>query len=140
MQAKTAADKVTVLAATEYSADAQSSAVKLPGFVNGFVFELDCTAAADAADDYCDVYIQTRVDGTNWVDVVHFTQLIGNGGTKRYYAKITAGAAMTMFENATALGAAAVRDILGDDWRVDVDITDGAGTHTFTIAVYAMPM
>lgn len=101
--------------------------------------QLEVTAAATDAGDKCDVYVQTTIDGTNWVDIVHFTQLAGNGGAKRYYAKIVAEAALTEFENATALGAAAQRAIIGTQYRVRWAITEtSTDDESFTFAVYAV--
>jgi len=88
------------------------------------------TAAATDVGDLLDVYVQTKIDGTNWLDVQHFTQVLGNGGAKRYVAKVASGAAVTEFENGAALGAAAKRDLIGDDWRVRWVIVDDAGTGT----------
>ena len=60
------------------SATASGSAVHIPGAFNGMAFVLDVTAAAVAADDTLDVKVQCRLDGTNWHDVVSFTQCAGN--------------------------------------------------------------
>src|SRR3990167_2186343 len=65
-------------------------------------FELDVTSAAVGVDDTCDVYVQTLY-GSNWLTVVHFTQILGNGGAKRYYAKVCSQLAQAEFENGTAL-------------------------------------
>src|SRR3990167_7236070 len=99
---------------------------------SAIVFVFDQALAGSAVDDTCDVFVQTKIDGANWVDVVHFTQRLGNGtDALRSVAKIRASAAMTEFENATALGAAAVRDLIGDEWAVRWVIVTGAGTHSF---------
>jgi hypothetical protein len=107
--------------------------------VNAFAFVLDVTAAATAAGDHLDVYVQTKLDGTNWVDVVHFTQLDGNGGTKRYFEKVVAGPAFAGFENGTALGEGEVRDLAGNPWRVRYVVTD-VDDPSFTFSVVACPM
>jgi len=108
MLAKQVADRVTLQASAAQTATGAGTAVYLPGMVNGFVFELDLTAAATEVGDTLDVFVQTLVDGTNYVDIAHFTQCLGNGGAKRYYMKVTADGLMTGFENATALGANAI--------------------------------
>ncbi len=105
------------------------------------IFELDVTAAATDAGDELDVYVQTLVDGTNWIDVVRFTQLLGNGGAKRFFAKITAAAAETMFEAGAALNAGNVRNLMGDAWRTKhVQVDDSTQNASFTFAVYAVPV
>jgi hypothetical protein len=98
--------------------------------------ELDVTAAATAAGDTLDVFVQTTIDGTNWVDIAHFTQVLGNGGAKRYFAKILATGALTEFENGAALAAAAQRAICGDQYRVRWVIAS-ASSPSFTFSVTA---
>ena len=141
MQAKRAADRVTIQASAEATetAGANGSTVYLPGMINGLVFELDVTAAATVAADTLDVFIQTQLDGTNWVDVSHFTQVLGDGGAKRYYTKIASDTALTEFENGAALGAAAVRNLLGDTWRARwVVVNDTDPAFTFSVTVVTM--
>lgn len=142
LRAKQSHDYVTILASGAVTAtSAGTAAVRMPGMVNGYVFQLDVTAAATEVGDTLDVFVQTMIDGTNYVDVAHFTQVLGNGGAKRYITKLSSSAAQAEFENATALGAAALRNILGDQWRVRYAITDaGAANASFTISVIACPM
>ena len=142
MEAKKAHDFVALLASTTVTATSTgTTAVRMPGMVNAYAFVLDVTAAATDSGDKLDVYIQTMCDGTNWVDVQRFTQVLGNGGAKRYVAKITASAAMTEFENGTGLGAAALRNVFGDQWRVRYVVTDaGTDNASFTFSVTACPM
>lgn len=108
------------------------------GEFGAIVFQLDLTAAATAADDTFDCYVQTTIDGTNWVDIHHFTQMVGNGGAKRYFAKVVKDVAVTEFENATALAAGASRSILGDKFRVRWVIVDANTVNaSFTFSVLA---
>ena len=90
------------------------------------IAELDVTAAATETGDTLDVYIQTTVDGTNWVDIVHFTQVLGDGGAKRYYTKVVRDLAMTEFETTASFSAASVRGILGNRYRARWAITDAS--------------
>ena len=104
-----------------------------------FAFVLDVTEAATEAGDTLDVYVQTLIGG-NWVDVVHFTQVLGTGGTQRCVSKIAAGLANSEFDNGTSLGAAAVRNLLGDAYRVRWAITDASTDNaSFTFSVTAIP-
>lgn len=142
MEVKRAHDKVTLLASTTTIAGAVTatgSAVRLPGMVNAIAFTLDVTAAATDAGDTLDVAIQTKIDGTNWVDVVAFTQVLGNGGALRHIAKVSAETAQAMFLNA-ALAAGNVRNLLGDEWRVSYVQVDADADATFTFSVTACPM
>jgi hypothetical protein len=136
-----AADNVqnqTLQASGAQTATGNGTAVTGFGQYKVLMCELDVTAAATEVGDELDVFVQTQVDGTNWVDVVHFTQVLGNGGAKRYFAKINAGIAQAEFENGAALGAAAVRNILGDTYRVRWAITDaGDDNASFTFSVKA---
>ena len=143
LQKKTSHDAIELLAATTPAAgavDTAGSAVRLPGMVNGFAFILDVTAAATDVGDTLDVQVETKLDGTNWVPVAHFTQVLGNGGAKRYVAKIVAGLAEDDFEDSAALGASAVRHLLGDEWRVAYVQVDGNSDAAFTFSVVACPM
>lgn len=49
------------------------------------VVQVNVTAAATDVGDTLDVYIDTSYDGgSTWVNIMHFTQVLGNGGAKRY--------------------------------------------------------
>lgn len=128
------ADGTRTTATTAYG-----SAVRLPRPENGVVFLLNMTDKAAAAGDTLDVYVQTLISAT-WVDVVHFTQQLGNGtNDEEYFAKICTAAAQAEFEEATALGAAAVRHVIGDEWKVKYTIVDaGGGTQSFRFDVQAI--
>lgn len=137
-------DLVTVLASTVATAQGTgSTAVPIYGIKSDVQFSLICTAAATAAGDKIDVYVQALVAGTpasgTWVDVVHFTQLLGNGGAKNIIAHINAGQAEAMFDTSSALSAGSIRNIIGDFWRVRWDITT-ASAPSFTFSVVAMPV
>jgi hypothetical protein len=127
---------VTLLASAARTTTGTGDALADLGEFGSLVLQLDVTAAATAAGDTLDVYCQTTIDGTNWVDIHHFTQVLGNGSAKRYYAKIVKDVALTEFENGTALGAAASRSILGNQYRVRWAITD-ADDASFTFSVKA---
>ncbi len=142
LQTKKVYDFVTLLASTTTAAGAvntSGSAVRLPGMVNALVFTLDVSAAATDAVDTLDVKVQTKVDGTNWIDVVHFTQVLGNGGAVRHVAKVVAQEAQAMFLNA-ALAVGTTRNLLGDDWRVAYVQVDGDSDASFTFSITACPM
>ena len=135
------ASAVNAVAGTTFS----STPVYMPLMLQSVVWELDVTATAAASGDTLDVWIQTTIDGNtvatpNWVDIVHFTQLLGTTGAKRYFAKTCAGLTIAMFENATALAAGSIRDVLGDAYRARWSIVDG-GAHgqSFTFSVSGCP-
>lgn len=140
-QPKAAHEATTLLASAARATDSEGSSVRLP-VAGAMVFVLDITAAATEAGDTLDVFIQTKLDGTNWLDIVHFTQATGTGGAKRHVAKVVRDVAEAMFENGTALAAGSVRNLLGDEYRVRWDVTDATttGNISFTFSVQACPM
>lgn len=117
-----------------------TTAVRLPGMVNAFTFVLDVSAAATDAGDTLDVKVQTKIDGANWVDVIHFTQVLGNGGAKRFVAKLLANTAETLFLDAALAAGTTVRHLFGDEWRVNYVQVDADANASFTWSVIACPM
>ncbi|HEV3021483.1 MAG TPA: hypothetical protein VGX76_03425 [Pirellulales bacterium] len=101
-------------------------------------FLLDVTAAATLVGDTLDVSIQTTfdavpTDGGLWFDIVHFAQVLGNGGAKRWVDKIATNLAQVEFERGTALAASSVRHIFGDAYRVKIAVV-GTGSFTFSVS------
>jgi hypothetical protein len=133
-------ESVTLVASAVVTADSTGTTeVRLP-VCNAVGFVLNCTAAATDVGDILAAFIQTRV-GDMWVDVVAFTTVLGNGGAKRYFAKVSAGLAETMFENASALAAGSVRNLHGDAWRARYTVTDASTDNaSFTFSITAIPM
>jgi hypothetical protein len=144
LEKKTDGDAIELLASTTQAGaatDNGSTNIYMPGMVNGFAFTLDVTAAATESNDKLDVFVQTKIDATNWLDVVHFTQCDGDGGVLTYVEKICADAAEAGFETGTALGEGEVRNLLGDMWRVRWVTLDPTGSNaSFTFSVMACPM
>ena len=136
---KEGVDSLPILkSATNTDTSAGEASVRLPRPQNGVVFVLDLTAAATEVGDTLDVFVQTEIGG-QFVDIVHFTQILGNGGTKRFFAKISASEPQAEFENGASLAAGSVRNLIGDDWRIRFDITDaGADNASFTFSVNAL--
>jgi len=139
-------EPVTITASAARTATGNGSAVALlEGFkeCNGVIFVLDLTNAATDAGDTLDVFVQARLDNTpNWVDVVHFTQILGNGSDNlTYVAKVLTSGANTEFEIGSALGAASVRNLMAYDIRARWAIVDsGDADQTFTFSIWAVPV
>ncbi|HDZ21931.1 hypothetical protein LCGC14_0714580 [marine sediment metagenome] len=139
-------DTTTLQAATTTAAgaiDTTGSAVGMGIPLNGFVFVLDVTAAATDVGDLLDVSVETRIDdgvGATWHQVVHFTQVLGDGGAKQFVEKITSARIEAGYESGTALGAGLVRNLIGDEWRVAWVQVDADSDATFTFSVTACPM
>lgn len=105
---------------------------------NSVLLELDVTAGGVGSGDTLNVYVQTRIDGVNWVDVAAFSQVLGNAAVKRFYVTLNASQAMTAFENASVLSAGSTRNLIGNDWAVRWVIA-GSGPPTFTFSVTTTP-
>lgn len=136
-------DVVTIQAAittTGAIGSTNTDAVRLPGMVNAVVFVCDVSAAATDVGDTLDIKVQTKLDGTNWVDVIHFTQILGNGGAKRFVAKLLANTAETLFADGVLGAGTTVRHLLGDEWRVNYVQVDANANASFTWSVTACPM
>jgi hypothetical protein len=104
------------------------------------LFLLNVTAAATEVDDTLDVYLQKTADnGTTWDDFVHFTQVLGNGGAKKFIAEWTSKATPESEMHAAQDGTMAVgvaQGPLGKKIRVKWVIVDpggGAASFTFTV-------
>ena len=139
-----AISRATTLATVTTAAGAvntNSSGVRIPEWEHGVVFTLDVTAAATDAGDTLDVTVQSLVDGTNWLDILHFTQILGNGGALRFSRKILASSAeATDINHATALAAGDERHFLGDAYRVKYVQADVNVNAAFTFSVSALAM
>ena len=140
---KGATDAVTLATVTAAGAGVgvNSTPTTLQYASNGFCFQLDVTAAATDAGDTLDVRVQTSIDGTNYFDVVAFTQVLGNGGAKRRIAKISASQPQADFDATATLAAGNVRNMFGDLWRVNYTVVDVSTQNAaFTFTVKAMPI
>jgi hypothetical protein len=113
--------------------------------IHALIAQLNVTAAAKDAGDILNVALQTTFDGSTWTDVIAFTAVLGNGGAKRFAAKIDGSMeqqldedASAIINNATALAAGSVRNLIGESVRVKYAITNDADSTvdtTFTFSV-----
>lgn len=104
-------------------------------------FLLTLTNAADDVDDTLDVYIDCSLDdGATWVNIVHFTQILGNGADAQKFVAICPRAGSPDEISVTSdVGAGATpRNFIGDRVRVRYVIVDPTGADaTFTFSVVA---
>ncbi len=85
-----AAQLVLLPAATRTTSGASAGLAFDLSDVQTAVFFLSVTAAATEAGDTLDVYLQHSPDGgTTWDDFGHFTQVLGNGGAKKFLGRWT---------------------------------------------------
>ena len=142
LQQKRADDRQSLHDSGAETVTGTGTAVRLPGLaeMKAVALVLDVTAAATEVGDTLDVKVQTRFGESLWVDVVAFTQVLGNGSAKRYIAKIITNAAESMFADAV-LAAGSVRNLLGEEYRAVWAIVDaGTDNASFTFSVTAIPM
>lgn len=137
---------VSVLASTTATADGTAAAASYQyGRVNAAVFLLTVSAAAAAVGDLLDVFLQSSADGgTTYDDFVRFTQVLGNGGAKKYIAVWQRDVTPTRALGAPQDGAMAAgvnQGPVATTWRIKYKVTDG-GAHgqSFTFKVDMSPI
>lgn len=101
--------------------------------------------AATDATDTLDVYVQHSPDGgTTYDDFVHFTQVLGNGGAKKYIATWFRDMAPETEMKAPAdasLAAGVLQGPIGSTLRVKWVVVDsGNADQSFTFKVEANPV
>ena len=110
-----------------------------PEIIKSASFILDVTAAATDVDDTLNVFIQSFKHGL-WEDLVHFTEVLGNGGVKKFIAEWArddaVDAELGAPEDAALAAGVKQGGMLGDDLRVKFVIVDpGGGAASFTFSV-----
>lgn len=105
-------------------------------------FVLDVSAAAAAAGDTLDVYVQSVINGDQgspwWDDFIHFTQVLGNGGAKRIHAlwlRDYAPATQLGAVQDAAMAAGVLNGPIGDSIRVKWVIGGATPSFTFSLGV-----
>lgn len=83
---------ITLKASGAQTASVTGTSLSLEEVFGQALFTLDVTAAATAVGDTLDVYVDFSYDNATWINAIHFTQVLGNGGAKREVAKITSEA------------------------------------------------
>jgi len=80
-------EQITLFAAAArtVTAGVNGDTVYVGGERVGYIFYLDVTAAATAAGDILDVFIDWSLDGTRWFNGARFTRVLGNGGAVSFY-------------------------------------------------------
>ena len=120
------------------TAGTNGTAVNVAGERRRFIFILNVTAAATDADDTLDVYIDWSLDNVTFYNGGHFTQVLGNGGAKSFYAVFDASAGTTAGVAVTADQAVNtfVPTLFGPYVRTRyVVVNPGAGAASFTFSV-----
>lgn len=114
------------------------AAVEIPGNIQAVVVQANIAPMLAVGDTF-DLFVQTLFIASGveiWVDVIHFTQILGNGSAVSLYDKITSGLDEGFFEIGTTLAADAQRNLLGKKWRVRWEIGGATPEFTFDVALY----
>ena len=116
--------------------------VEIPSAARALVAVLAAPTNGSLVGDTLDVYVQTRIQAIvpAWLDVIHFTQVLGNGGPVGYTDKILVNLDEADFTTGAVLGVGVKRHIFGDLWRCRWVIADGGGTHSFLFELNIIPM
>lgn len=121
------------------SGNSQATSVRMKDAMGCVSLVLDVTAGGTDNTDSLDVTVQTMLDGVNFVDVCHFTQVTGDAPVKRYVAKLQTGTPQSQINPVTAaLAAGTTRNHFGDQWAVKWVVASGNNA-TFTFSVTACP-
>ncbi len=125
------------------TAGTNGTAVIYQGERSRILVVLDLTAAGVDANDTLDVYVDVSIDGTIWMNAIHFAQMLGTGGAKRYFAVLDPSNPGTSAIDVTSDAAAGVvrPGLFGAQARgryVIVDPTGANAAFSFTLAAYAM--
>jgi len=105
-----------------------------------FALLLTFTNKADDVDDTCNVYIDMLVGVSTWVNVVHFTQVLGNAAdASAEYASLMPSADVVTLDVSTNAGSGVIRPhVFGSEIRVRWVIVDPTGADaSFTFGVQA---
>jgi hypothetical protein len=117
------------------------SAVQLSRSYRELIVQLIVSEAADVSDTL-DVYVDTSFDsGTTWVNIGHFTQVVGNGGAKTYvmsFCNANPGTSAVIDVSSTA-SAGATRQIgFGNRIRYRGVMVDADENGSFTYGIKAL--
>jgi hypothetical protein len=133
---------VALLAWGVRTASGAGSVVLLEAEFGYLATGLVVTAASAAAGDTLDVYIQQTFDSVNYDDLVHFAQVLGNGGAKMFLSSSAVRradlAAETHEATDAALAAGTARDVMaGRSFKVKWVIA--GATPSFSFQVLGFP-
>jgi len=140
LPAVAAAQITLVSSAVRTASGTQAVTIPAPNLYDSAVFLLSVSAAATDVGDTLDVYLQSSPDGgTTWDDFAHFTQVLGNGGVKKFLASwahwVTAEAEMKPPADA-GLAAGVLQGPVSSTWRVKWVVVDaGTANASFTFSV-----
>jgi len=131
----------TLQSASAIGADANGTALKYDKPFSEALIMLDVTVAASTAADTLNVFIDVSPDGgTTWINVGHFTEVVGDGGAVKHIMALNADnpGATAVFDVIADAAAGATRQIgISDRMRARSVIVDDSASAAFTFDVIA---
>ena len=132
-------DNLTLVSSAARTAADTTTVKGLAPYTSAY-FMLDVTAAATEVGDKLAVFVQREMPNGDWMDLVSFTEVLGNGGAKKLRADVYPGATggeTSATINDGALTAGSVADLAwGDALRFKWTVTDaGTDNASFTFSV-----
>ena len=139
--AQAASGGQALAAAGSRSASGAGSGVAPVQMADLRAFELNVYSAAGGAGATLDVWIQQCIDGTNWDDIAHYPQVLGNSGGGQWIATFTVrqrdqAGEMHQMRDATLAAGQVVDSMLGRCFRAKWVIA-GGGTFGFQVLAFA---
>ena len=137
-------EQITLFAAATrtVAATVNGDAFYVGGERIGYIFYLDVTAAATAAGDILDVYIDWSLNGTRWFNGARFTRVLGDGGAVSFYtAFVVQGVDNDVALTADAAAGDTRGTMLAPYVRGRYTLTDAApvnASFTFSLIGYAI--
>ena len=132
-------DNLTLVSSAARTASDTTTVKGLAPYTSAY-FMLDVTAAATEVGDKLAVFVQREMPNGDWMDIISFTEVLGNGGAKKYRADVYPGATggeTSGTINDGALTAGSVADLAwGDALRFKWTVTDASTDNaSFTFSV-----
>lgn len=122
-------------------ANSRGTAVTDLARIRRAVLVLDVTAMGGAAGDVLDVYVDVSLDGSTWMNAVHFPQIAGNAAAQKHYAVLAAtNVAATTFNVSADCAAGVTKPYLfGAQMSGRYTLVNGgAGSQSATFSLMAL--
>lgn len=132
----------TLAASAARTASANGSAVYVGSHRRRVVALLDIADSATAAGDTCDVYVDVSLDGSTWLNAIHFTQQAGNASDVKRFAVLdstspgTTDVAVATDANSGAVRPALIGPYLRARWALVDGGEDANTSHTFSVVAF----
>ena len=130
---------VALRASAAQTASTTETGVKFKNVYKEAQILLNVTSAATLVGDTLDVYIDSSPDGgTTWFNVGHFTQVLGNGGAKKFVMALNpanAGTTAVIDVTSDAVAGATRQYGISDRLR-SRSVVVGTGSFTYAVTAF----